>query len=82
MDDTDFHLAIPESSKRHLQQRVAFVLDMMEKEHHHCSTHSERNAFQAVIRIELQLIAKELSYADIRVQAIPRENTNEDDIPI
>lgn len=82
MAGLDWNLAMVESSRRHLSERVDFILDLMEKEHHEASTHSERNAFQAVIRIELQLMRQELLYADVRVQAIPREAALDDDIPI
>lgn len=60
-------LLMGESSKRNLSERIEYLLDLMDKEHVHASTHSERNAYQAVIRIELQLIRNDLQRASTRV---------------
>lgn len=54
-----------ESSKRYLAEKLDWILDLMDKEHHHCSTHSQRNMYQAVIRHELELMRDEVRYADI-----------------
>jgi hypothetical protein len=44
-------------SAEHLRQRITWILDLLDKEHHNCSTHSQRNAYQAVIRHELEVIS-------------------------
>lgn len=53
-----------ESSQRHLLDQVVYLLDLMDKEHRIAGTHSQRNAFQAVIRILLEKMQGELQYAD------------------
>ena len=52
-----------ESSKAYLEKKIDWILDLMDKEHKHCDTHSQRNMYQAVIRHELELIRDELRYA-------------------
>lgn len=64
-------------SRDHLLQKIKWLLDLMDKEHHNCSTHSQRNAYQAVIRHELEIIADELAMA--RVGDV--ESKRESDIP-
>lgn len=49
-----------ESSRKYLQDKIEWLLDLMDKEHHHCDTHSQRNMYQAVIRHELEIIRDEL----------------------
>jgi len=46
----------------YLRDKITWLLDLMGKEHHHCHTHSQRNAYQAVIRHELEIIRDELTY--------------------
>lgn len=53
-----------ESSKEYLANKVIWLLDLMDKEHRHASTHSQRNAYQAVIRIELEIMRDELRHAN------------------
>lgn len=48
-------------SAEHLRRRIEWILDLMDKEHKNCTTHSQRNAYQAVIRHELEIIADMLS---------------------
>lgn len=64
-------------SRDHLLTKIKWVLDLMDKEHHNCSTHSQRNAYQAVIRHELEIIADELAVA--RVSDV--EEKRDSDIP-
>ena len=52
-------------SRDHLMKQIDYIIDLMDKEHHHCSTHSQRNAYQAVIRHELEIIRDELLYARV-----------------
>lgn len=54
-----------ESSKEYLRNKLIWLLDLMEKEHHHASTHSQRNAYQAVIRVELEIMRDELQRANL-----------------
>jgi len=49
-----------ESSRKYLQGKIDWMLDLMDKEHQHCHTHSQRNAHQAVIRHELEILRDEL----------------------
>jgi len=63
-----------ESSKEYLSRKMDWILDLMDKEHQHCDTHSQRNAYQAVIRHELEIIQHEIRYA-----VIPGERKNKDD---
>lgn len=51
-----------ESSRKYLSDKVEWLLDLMDKEHKHASTHSQRNAYQAVIRIELEIMREELRH--------------------
>lgn len=75
-----------ESSRRYLKAKLDWMLDLMDKEHHHCQTHSQRNMYQAVIRHELELMRDELLYADIARPAPQRDDGNDqqpaDDLPI
>lgn len=50
-----------ESSADYLKKKIEWILDMMEKEHLHCHTHSQRNAYQAVIRHELEIMRDEIA---------------------
>jgi len=52
------------SSRKYLADKVEWILDLLDKEHHHCTTHSQRNMYQAVIRHEMEIIRDELRYAD------------------
>ena len=52
-----------ESSKQHLLEKIEFVLALMDKEHHTAATHSQRNAYMAVARIELQALTELLRYS-------------------
>jgi hypothetical protein len=63
MNSAKILITTDESSRQFLKQRIEFILDLMDKEHHHCSTHAQRNAYQAVIRHELELIQDNLTYA-------------------
>ncbi len=51
-----------DDSANYLGGKLDWILDMMDKEHHNCMTHSQRNAYQAVIRHELEIIRDELRY--------------------
>jgi hypothetical protein len=51
-----------ESSREYLRGKIEYLLDLMDKEHKHASTHSQRNAYQAVIRIELEIMRDELRH--------------------
>jgi len=51
-----------ESSRKYLSDKLEWLLDLMDKEHKHASTHSQRNAYQAVIRIELEIMRDELRH--------------------
>lgn len=66
------------SSREYLGKKVEYLLDLMEKEHHNASTHSQRNAYQAVIRIELEIMRDELRNA---VMATGGAGQIIDDIP-
>jgi hypothetical protein len=52
------------SSREYLARKIEWVLDLLDKEHHHCDTHSQRNMYQAVIRHEMEIIRDELRYAN------------------
>lgn len=67
MGNYEMNLLIGESSKNHLKERIECLLDLMDKEHKHAATHSQRNAYQAVIRIELELLVSDLQRAHTRV---------------
>jgi len=67
MSNYEMNLLIAESSKNHLEERIRWLLDLMDKEHKHAATHSQRNAYQAVIRIELELLVSDLQRAHTRV---------------
>lgn len=54
--------ATPESQV-YLRDKINWILDLMDKEHKNCSTHSQRNAYQAVIRHELEIMRDQLQYA-------------------
>lgn len=76
-----------ESSRRYLKEKVTWLLDLMDKEHKHASTHSQRNAYQAVIRIELEIMRDELGHRYSVENGIQRDadssgNGVPDDIPI
>lgn len=58
-----------QSSAEYLLRKIDWLLDMMDKEHHNCSTHAQRNMYQAVIRHELEIIRDEL-----RRNNLPGEN--------
>jgi len=51
------------SSRKYLADKVAWILNLLDKEHHHCTTHSQRKMYQAVIRHEMEIIRDELRYA-------------------
>lgn len=53
------------SSAEFHKRKIDWILDLMDKEHHHAHTHSQRNAYQAVIRHELEIMRDELNYADL-----------------
>lgn len=54
-----------ESSQKYLADKIEWILDLLDKEHHHANTHSQRNMYQAVIRHELEIIRDELKYSNI-----------------
>lgn len=74
----EVRITTDESSRRYLKDKLDWLLDLMDKEHHHCSTHSQRNMYQAVIRHELEIMRDELRYADI---AHPEPQRAEGDQP-
>jgi len=51
------------SSREYLQRKVDWLLDLLDKEHRHATTHSQRNMYQAVIRHELEILRDELSHS-------------------
>ncbi len=61
----NYQVAITDTkhSRDYLAAKVDWVLDLLDKEHRHCSTHSQRNMYQAVIRHELEIMRDELRYA-------------------
>ena len=73
-------LTTDESTRRYLQEKVAWLLDLMDKEHRHAATHSQRNAYQAVIRIELQIMKDELQHRYSPENGIQRDG-NDDQQP-
>lgn len=48
-------------ARKGIQDRIDYVLDLMDKERNHADTHSARNHYQAVIRLELQALKDDLS---------------------
>ena len=74
-------LVMSEWTSKRLLERLDFILGMMEKEHHVASTHSERNAYQHVIRIELQAMRSQVMYADTGVERIRPLADQEDSVP-
>lgn len=50
---------------------IAYVLDLLNKEHEDAGTHSQRNAYQAVIRNRLELLESRVRSSDE-----PRLNSN------
>jgi len=58
-----FSIVTEESSREYLSKKLDWILDLMDKEHHNASTHSQRNAYQAVIRHELEIMRDELRYS-------------------
>lgn len=55
-------ITMEQSSREYFAKKLNWLLDLMDKEHKHASTHSQRNAYQAVIRIELQIMKDELEH--------------------
>jgi hypothetical protein len=56
-------LSISEYSVEELKRRIDWILDMQDKEHRNCHTHSQRNAYQAVIRHELEVLRSDIERA-------------------
>lgn len=52
-----------QSSREYMQRKIDWILDLMDKEHRHANTHSQRNMYQAVIRHELEIMRDELRYS-------------------
>lgn len=50
--------------REYLARKMDWLLEQMDKEHRNCSTHSQRNAYQAIIRHEMELIRYELLYTN------------------
>lgn len=50
-----------EESRKNIARRLAWLLDLLDKEHHHCATHSQRNMYQAVIRHEVEVLINDLN---------------------
>jgi len=73
--NSDVRVTTDEQSIRRIRERLDYILDLMDKEHHVASTHSERNAFQAVIRILLQQMRLEIGVV------YTKTNDREDGIP-
>jgi hypothetical protein len=60
-----------EASRKNIARRLAWLLDLLDKEHHHCNTHSQRNMYQAVIRHEVEVLISDLArtpYEDLNDQ--------------
>lgn len=70
-------LTTDESTRRYLKEKVTWLLDLMDKEHRHATTHSQRNAYQAVIRIELQIMRDELEHTYSSSNGIQRLSSDE-----
>lgn len=68
-----------ESSRRYLSEKLDWLLDFMDKERQHATTHAQRNSYQAVIRIELEIMRDELRYAYTSEGGIRKVES--DDIP-
>lgn len=75
MNGTNVIITTDDSSKRYLLEKLEWLLDLMDKEHHNCSTHAQRNMYQAVIRHELEIMRDQLRYA-----RLPHETNS--DIPL
>lgn len=74
MNDYSVMITSTESSARYLKEKLDWILDLMDKEHKHCHTHSQRNAYQAVIRHELEIMRDEVqrsTYGKNEVAEIP-----------
>ncbi len=74
----DFKLAIAETSQRNLIEQVNLILQTMQMERDNANTHSQRNAYQAVIRNELEVLRSALIAAHTNVLSVPNPS---DDVP-
>jgi hypothetical protein len=63
MNDNGVTITTTESSHDYLMEKITWLLDLMDKEHYHAATHAQRNNYQAVIRIELQIMLEEIRRA-------------------
>lgn len=43
-----------------MRERLNKILELIQLEHHHAETHSQRNAYQAVIRHEIEVLQSEI----------------------
>jgi len=59
----EFPLTIEIVSRQDISQTVVEILRLMELEHAHAHTHAQRNAYQAVVRHELEVLHDRVLYA-------------------
>lgn len=69
-------LAIHDESRIVLLRKIEGLLELMELEYKHANTHSQRNAYQAVIRHEIEWIADLVRYAS--KAELPARSDNEE----
>lgn len=73
MNDITFAL-IENNSKWDLhmaRQRIQFILNLMKAEKQHAHSHGIRNAYQMIIRLELEALAEDFSIPSNLVDDIP-----------
>ncbi len=56
-------LSMTSESAQSLTRRIDTILELMEMEHRHAETHSQRNHYQAVIRHELEIMQSAIRYS-------------------
>ncbi len=74
----DFKLAIAETSQRNLIEQVNLLLQIMQMERYNAYTHSQRNAYQAVVRHELEVLKSALIDSHTNVVSVGNQS---DDVP-
>jgi len=52
-------------AKNRLNERIAFILQLVQHEHEKATTHSQRNAYQHVIRVELESLQHVIQYSRV-----------------
>ncbi len=63
----DFKCAMMETTKRNLSEQITLILQIWQMERDNAATHSQRNAYQNVIRHELEVLQEHIAMADTNV---------------